>query len=326
MSMRVVVAAVLIAGCSSQEAPPPAPAPVARVEAAPVPPPPPPKPVDLSLGEGYEMRHVIHDGRVAVVPIVATGAVAARRYITLHDAMKRHQVSVRELGQWEVDTVRVRNRSAQPLLVVAGELVIDAHQDRVFSETTILAASSTADLHVRCVEASRDHGGKEFHSGGALADVELRRTVAHRDQTAVWAEVDRTNQRLGLAPESKTYRLAASLQSDAAITARRDRLIAQLDARPDRDRMVGLALAIDGEVLAIDRFASPELYRTLERELLGSYHATDAGLPHEHRGLTADAVRALAKLDTASTTTEASFSALRPFDDRTPDPNRDSWE
>src|SRR6185503_6574102 len=113
MSMRVVVAAVLIAGCSSQEAPPPAPAPVARVEAAPVPPPPPPKPVDLSLGEGYEMRHVIHDGRVAVVPIVATGAVAARRYITLHDAMKRHQVSVRELGQWEVDTVRVRNRSAQ---------------------------------------------------------------------------------------------------------------------------------------------------------------------------------------------------------------------
>jgi hypothetical protein len=328
MSMRLVVAALLIAGCSSQEAPPPAPAPVARVEVAPAPepPPPPPKPVDLSLGKGFEMRHVIHDGRIAIVPIVATGDVAPKKFLTLHDAMKKRLVTVREMGEFEIDKVRVRNRAALPVLVVAGELVIDAHQDRVFAETTILAANTSTELSVRCVEANREQGGRQFHATGTLAETSLRRKVAHEDQTAIWAEVDRINQRLGLAPETKTYRHAAARLRAAPITERRDRLIAQLDARPDRDKMVGIALAVDGEVLAIDRFANPGLYRALESELLASYLATDEGMPRERRSLTADAVRALAQHHAAITETAVSFTALRPFDDRLLDPRRDPWE
>ncbi len=310
-SLPKFVLCVAVAACGGERAEPtphasPPPTPVAK---APLPTPA-PKPVDLRLGEGYEMRHPIHDGRLTLIPIVATASSSPKRYLTLHDGMTRHLVTVKELADWQVDTVSIRNKSSQPLIALSGELVIDAMQDRVIARDTVIAPQSTVQVPVRCVEQHRSYGGRTFHAGNALAELDLRELVVHKDQQAVWSQVDAINHRLGLAPPSSTYRLAAQQQP----AARANALAQQLADQPDRDRMVGLAVAIDGRIVAIDRFASPELYQQLERELLGAYVSSDSGPPHEGHTLVPADVRVLATTPGAIMTTDASFVALQPLD------------
>ncbi len=133
--------------------------------------------------------------------------------------------------------------------------------------------------------------------------------MVQQQQAQVWAQVEVINKRLGLAPPTKTYRLAAQAQpADRAAS-----LVQQLTALPERDRIVGLAVAIDGHMVAIDRFASPELYQALEGELVGSYVASDGGPPHEGHTLVPDDLRTLASSPTLVTQTEASFIALQPY-------------
>jgi hypothetical protein len=256
------------------------------------------------------------------MPVVATGALDHTAFATLHESMARGTVTITEaLGGFEVEQVHLTNRGAQPLLVLNGEVIIDAHQDRVLAESAVIPPHEARELSVRCVESSRAEGGPHFHSSGVIAELPLRQVVAHGNQSSVWRKVDEINRRLGLEPETHTYRHAALQQIDGPTAKRRDELLSRLAAHPDRDRMVGLAVAIDGRLLAIDRFATPELYRRLEPRLLASYTASDPGPVREGRRVTPDEIRELLKL---ANETDASLSALRIPDDGLPDP-RDSF-
>jgi hypothetical protein len=279
-------------------APPPRPTPIAKI--------------DLSLGGGYEMRRPVHDGRLTLIPIIATREMPAKRFITLQDGMARGVVTVREISEdWEVDSVRITNRAREPLVVMNGELIVEAMQDRITAENTVILPGTSELVSVRCVEEDRDHGGLRFRAGNAIGELSLRRTVVHASQEAVWAQVDAINQRHELAPSTKTYRHAAQLQAKGANAGRRTQIIAQLEALEERQRIVGVAVAIDDQVIAIDRFATPELYRQLEPQLIASYLADTEGVRPEGRKLSPGDVRALAR--TNSSATEAMFTVLRPL-------------
>ena len=310
--MRLVIAMLVVSvGCgddapssgSSRRLPPP----------TSVPPLSKPKPVDLALAPGLEMRHPIRDGRLAIVPIVATGdGVATEHYLTLADGLARHQVTVREIGhgdRFEVDQVRVRNRSTRPLFVMTGEMIVDGMQDRVLAEDRVIPPGTSMRVHVRCVELGREAGHLAFHSRATLAELAIRQAVIHQTQNEVWAKVDQINARHDLHPASKTYREIAELQQSPATIERRDRLARQLAALPDRRALVGLASVIDGQVVSIERFATPELYGALESELLGSYIASTDVPPHEGRTFLPDDVRALAAKP-GNRVTPAAFTAV----------------
>ncbi len=261
--------------------------------------------IDLSLGEGYEMRRPINDGRLTIIPIITTHAAPMQKFVTLHDGMRKGIVSVREVGgsdDWEVDTVRVTNQSNEPLVILEGELIEDAMQDRITAENVVIDPHKTQRISVRCVEEDRDHGGTTFHAGNAIAELSLRRTLVHRDQEAVWSKVKQINAREKLYPSTNTYRLAAHAQVKGDGGARRDRIVKQLEALEERPNIVGFAVAIDGQVVAMDRFATPDLYRQLEGELLASYIPTTSGNAQEGRRIAPDQVRALLSSTTGSQT------------------------
>jgi len=316
MRPYLVLAIGVTVGCSNNQPPEREPTRVlpSGVEPAPKPDPAPIAKVDLSVGNGFEMRRPIHDGRLTLIPIIATRGLPARKFITLHDGMARDLVTVREISEdWDVSTVRITNKSSDPLVVLGGELIVDAMQDRVTAENTVIMAGKSALVNVRCVEEDRDHGGGTFHAGNALAELSLRRTVMHDSQDAVWQQVKVINRRHHLAPSTNTYRHAAHLQAKGASADRRDRIVAQLEALEERQQIVGLAVAVDGQVIAIDRMATPELYRQLETELLASYLPDTAGDQPEGRRLSPDDVRSLARLDRLAVTTDATYSVLRPL-------------
>ncbi len=301
-------------GCNTSSSPEPASTPpkVLPSRGAPEPikdPEPVAKKVDLSLGEGFEMRHPIIDGRVTIIPIVMTHATPMQKFTTLHDGMRRGVVSVRELGgedDWQVDSVRITNSSQEPLVILEGQLIEDAMQDRVTAQNTVILAGKTEHVSVRCVEEDRDHGGTVFHAGNAITELSLRQTLVHSSQDAVWEKVKVINAREKMFPKTNTYRLAAHAQIKGANGARRDRIVKQLEALEERSHIVGLAVAIDGKVMAVDRLATPDLYRQLEGELIASYLPNTDGVAQPVEGrLAPDAVRALVSSTPGSSSTAA---------------------
>lgn len=306
----------LDSGGGGDKAPKPEPeaarAPIKRE--TPAPKPPEVAKVDLSLSDGLELRRPIVDGRLTLIPIIATKPTPTQKFVTLHDGMARGVVSVREVGgqdSWEVDTVRVTNRTRETLVILEGELIEDAMQDRVTAEATTVLPGDTRTISVRCVEEDRDHGGTRFNPGHAIAEINLRRTVALSTQDAVWAKVKQINARDKIRTSTNTYRLAAHAQAkDGA--ERRASLIKQLEGLEERQNIVGLAVAIDGQVIAIDRLTTPELYRSLEPKLIASYLPATTGAPPEGKRVAPADVRKLAT-EITGTQTVGSSTTLRPL-------------
>lgn len=292
--MKMVLACVVVismAACGEDGAEPAS----NRVADANPAPRPKPKPIDLSLGAGYEMRHPLREGNLMVIPIVATAPPPELHVVTLADGVAGRTVTVKEIGRgdrFEVDHVRIRNKGAVPLFVMTGELIYDGLQDRAIAEDRLIRPGETAKVEVRCVEQGREKGHTVFRAEGVLAELGLRQQMVFATQEDVWTKVEQINLAHHLTPPTRTYRDAAELQHDRDALAKRGELAHQLAALPDRDRLVGLVLAVDNAVVEVDRFATPELYGALESELLGSYLASDGLPPHEGKTLVPDDVRA----------------------------------
>jgi hypothetical protein len=208
--------------------------------------------------------------------------------------MRHGSVSVHELSEWDVGTVLVHNSSSSPLLAMSGELIFDGMQDRTLAESRVIPPGATEEVHVNCVEVGRDEGGGTFHHSHARVDLVLRHVVRFGDQQKVWDTVAKTAQRLGVDSQSHTYRLVAQLQDVGVNAERRAKLLQALDALPEHDRIVGLAVAIDGRIAAIDQFANPNLFHKLAAELLGSYIMAEDGKPREGKQITPADVREFA--------------------------------
>jgi hypothetical protein len=297
--MRAVVVLFSMVGClEPQPSKPPEPA--RRLMKAPLPslePPEPEKSVtgDPKLDDHADLQRPIRDGRLALIPI-ASSKPSANAYLTLHEGMTGGSVSISELSSEEVDTVVVRNYSRQTLFILGGEIIVGGHQDRIVLRDTKVPAGATQQLAVHCVEASRWGGAtRAFHSINAIAEPQLRATAKNGSQTAVWQNVDRINAREGLRPSSNTYRNAATRHAAGANLDRRNKLLAQLDAIEDRDHIVGVAIAIDDRIVAIERFDSPVLFHKLRSMLLASYIAVSDGKPRGEMQVGFDDVRAFVK-------------------------------
>ncbi len=124
----------------------------------------------------------------------------------LEDAIEEGSFRLEELGEsGSVPELRVINGGATPVLVLEGDELIGAKQNRVVNSSVLVAAESELVLPVSCVERGRwSRRSRAFASGRATPHLSLRhlksrsvhdslrRGRGHRsDQGAVWEEVDR---------------------------------------------------------------------------------------------------------------------------------------
>jgi hypothetical protein len=291
--MRVIAccAAFVVAACHDPE--PERAAPVAVAAPATRPPP------DFSLGAGLEMRRPVRDGRVTIIPIALTADAPGPDVEPLQLAMQLDHARVRAVRD-DYTRVRIQNRSDHPVLALSGELIYGADQDHAIAEDVVIPPRSTVTVRAWCVEQNREHGPRTFQPGLGMLDLDLLRAGRERGQGEVWRRIEAQRTQRSLTPPNGSYRPIADLQTQRPWSIRRDRLLAQLDDA----RVVGFAVAYDGEVAAIHRFASHALLRLHANELVASYVAGDSGPRREHGAITPDDVRRLAA-DAAHTTTTA---------------------
>jgi ARG and Rhodanese-Phosphatase-superfamily-associated Protein domain len=288
--MRTLVAALtaavtLIACTQADPRPAPAPAPA------------PARPDPDDLGDGTALGAPVRYRNLTLVPIVAKASdVDDVDYLVLDEGMQAGTVTIKEEASASVNQLTLTNRSERPLFVMAGEVVVGGKQDRIIGKNTVVPARTTQEVPVFCVEHGRWTGRHaDFASAGVLAHQRLRSKAAYAQQGDVWDEVAKKNVARGKdrGNDTGTYRGTAIEQTtsladwDAAF----DRALA---AAPARGRTVGYAVALGGQVVAVDVFGGPRLLARLDRKLRRSYYAEalDSSAPTEAAAPTAADVKA----------------------------------
>lgn len=247
------------------------------------------------LGDGNALLAPIRFESLALMPIVATGETSTDEYLVLDEAMEKGVVSIDE--QDSVNELTLANRSKLPVFILSGEVVIGGKQDRIIGKNTIITATATETIPVFCVEHGRWSGRQAgFKSAGVLAHSSLREKASFDDQSTVWREVSEKNAKRKTSNPTDTYRESAAQQKGAPVAAWEDHFDRAIERLPAtaRARLVGYAVALNGEVVAVDVFENPRLFAKLDRKLRRSYYAEAIDVPtnRDTRAPDAAAVRA----------------------------------
>jgi hypothetical protein len=237
----------------------------------------------------------------------------------------------RDLAQ--VNRLVLINNSDRPLLLLAGEIVTGGKQDRVVGKDRIVPGNSDpVDLSVFCVEPGRWTGTSAQFGGIAsgkpqsayvtqMAQPSLRKeAMADKDQQKVWAQVNESTRAMAAAapppPGSEissgtaggvrggTTSYAKVMGNDEvqkkvdAVAAPVERSYDSVIKQLRNQKAVGVVVAIDGEIVWADIFASTPLLEKYWPKLVRSY-ATEAITRRGRKG-GADTKTAQAFLDDLS--------------------------
>jgi hypothetical protein len=247
----------------------------------------------IEIGPSSEFRNLI------LFPLMRrSAAVQPLDYLLLEDGIAQGKVRVTELhAGGSVPELRLENSSDLPVLLVDGEELIGAKQNRVLNLTILAPAKQTTVIPVSCVEAGRwgmssadlktaDHMMYSLGRGERLGQVtESMRSNGTRksDQGAVWRNIAMKAMRLKAS--SPTGAMSAIFERYASSLEEFDRAFTWQEGQ------CGIAFAIGGRVLGLEMFDHSEAMRRFFQKLVRSYalDALDAD-PAKHEPASIEAV------------------------------------
>jgi hypothetical protein len=218
---------------------------------------------------------------LTVFPLLHDGA-GEPDYLLLDEAVQRGLARVTEVSAMgSVPELKLVNDANQPVLLLDGEELVGAKQNRILNVTVLAGAHSTVVIPVSCVEAGRWHhlsaefapsDRAHFATGraakAASVSESLRRDRSRRsDQAAVWEDIALKTERMGA--ESPTAAAAAMYEQH------RPRLEDFVAAFQPVEGQVGALFAVNGSPWGIDVFDSPATLGKTSPKLVRSY-ALDA--------------------------------------------------
>ena len=220
-------------------------------------------------------------GAVAVIPLLAPN-LDDPDWLTLEQVGDRVRVTeVSEAGS--VPFLKVVNEADQPLLLLDGEELIGAKQNRILNTTVLVAAHAEVTIPVSCVEQGRwGYRGRQFSSRDASLFASLRARKASRvsqslragrghvaDQGEVWAQLSMRASELDVASPTGAMRdLYARHERDLA--AARQALAAQ-------PGQAGALVYIANRWVGLDLLAGPQLFGRAWPRLCAGYVADAIG-------------------------------------------------
>jgi hypothetical protein len=262
-----------------------------------------------TIAQSLEIGPPIEAGNLTMFPLLAANE-SAPAYATLDEALAAGFVKVTEVSEsGSVPELTIVNDGPTPVLVIDGEELVGAKQNRIVNLTILVPPRSRLPLPVSCVEAGRwAHRSRSFAAAGRTHYAAGRaRKVAqvsacmvfsgerHADQGAIWDDSDEKAARMAV--QSDTRAAAAMYEKSRA---RLDGFQASLQALP---RQVGAVFAIDGTIAGLEVFDATATWRKSMRKIVESY-GLDA-LDHaaaKPSGARQDPARFLASVAGAQTT------------------------
>jgi hypothetical protein len=193
-------------------------------------------------------------------------------YLTLDEAVKKDWLTIREIGSGEVNFVELKNAGGKPVLIMTGEMINGAKQDRMLKDDVLIPPKSEwLRVPVYCVE----HGrwvivSPAFKSAGLVVPNALRqRARITEKQSAVWDEIAQSQDRLGIVSSTGTAMANyedEDMRKEIAEYTERFNDIPKL-----AKNTVGVCVTTGSRVICVDIFANNTLLMKYWNKLLKSY-------------------------------------------------------
>ncbi len=230
---------------------------------------------NITVGEPITFKNL------TVFPL-AGPALADVDYVTLDEAIASGSASITEISEaGDVPFIRFTNEGAKPVLILDGEELVGAKQNRIVNLTILAPTKEVLDIPVSCVEAGRwGYQSREFASAKRSVYASLRARNAEKvtmnlsrsgspsaDQSEIWADI--AEKSLRMKAESPTAAMAQMYESHQAPL---DSFAENLRAATDQ---CGAVFAIQDRIVGFDVFDKCTTLGKLYPKLISSY-ALDA--------------------------------------------------
>jgi len=227
----------------------------------------------LRIGEAVEFS------RLKILPVFVDED-RKLPFLDLEEALKKGFIEITEISEGgSVPDLEVSNTSLEDVIILDGEELIGAKQNRIVNTTIVVGATTKVRIPVSCGEQRRWHyTSRSFAPSKSVAYSSLRRlkhehvTASLRrdhsyntDQGAVWREVDSKMERMAVHSPSA----AMSDMYESTIDSTDEDLQKSI---PHRERQVGFLAFIDGKFAGGELFGSAELCGRKLPKLVRSYY------------------------------------------------------
>ncbi|MCX7894092.1 MAG: hypothetical protein N2544_17210 [Burkholderiales bacterium] len=216
------------------------------------------------------------------VPLFAAAGEGEPGYLTLDEALARQVARVTEVSErGSVPELRFVNEAEAPVLLVDGEELVGAKQNRVLNVTILVGGKKEVVIPVSCVEQGRwSYKSKHFAAARrtlfakarakkmARVSESLRTTGTYRShQGEIWEDVAAKLHSMKV--ESPSFAMAdAYAANDASIAD-------YVGAFKPAPGQVGAAFAVNGELVGMELFDSAKTFAKVMDKIVSSY-AMDA--------------------------------------------------
>lgn len=225
----------------------------------------------LEVGQRLEARGL------TVYPLLAEDA-GATGHLTMDQALARGLIEIAEVSpSGSVHELKLVNHSTEMVLLLEGDQLVGAKQNRTLNTTILVAGNSQITIPVSCVEAGRWHAvSQRFAASEGYSHPSLRREKVRSvheslrggrgcrsDQEAVWSEVDRTAACAGVHSDTRDYEAVHS-----ALARDIGNLAAEFELP---ERAVGVAVVVGGRIEVIELLDSHATLQRLWPRLVRGY-------------------------------------------------------
>lgn len=222
----------------------------------------------LQMGEPVAFKNL------SMFPLL-DGATGSPDYLTLEEALQTNRVTVSEVDEGGVvNSLKVTNHAQQAVLIVDGEELIGAKQNRVVNLTILVPAEETIVIPVTCVEQGRwHHVSHHFRPSRQAMPSTIRarksQQVYYRrartgeplaDQGDLWSAIADRRREMGV--RSATGAMADIYEQYDVTLGDYERAIQLLDGQ------VGALFAVNGRIVSLDVFDYAHTLRILFPKLL----------------------------------------------------------
>jgi len=227
----------------------------------------------LEFGEVQEL------GKISMVPLMFNKKQKVK-YISLAKALKKKRVEIKEVNEGgEVPQLLVVNKGRKKVLLIEGDTLEGAKQNRVLNTSILLKKRSETIIPVSCVESGRWHYNKDHFSESDFAMPFMRKdkinsvtngmfkhgdkSFYYADQSLVWDNIDKALSLL---------KINSSTRSFNDITKR-----TQIKWKDYKDHFKllpnqrGFIFISNGKVLGMDYVSSPKVFKQVFPKLMESY-------------------------------------------------------
>ncbi|HCY13949.1 MAG TPA: hypothetical protein DG414_08950 [Gammaproteobacteria bacterium] len=199
-------------------------------------------------------------------------------YLTLTQALADGAATISEISEsGSVPEILFENSADKPVLLVDGEELVGAKQNRILNLTILVPAKSSLAIPVSCVEAGRwAHREQHFSEADSLAFLKMRRRKARAvsmdlraaggrraSQAQVWSDIE------DLVYDMKTDSPTCAMRD--SFVQRQESLGQYVKALPAVDDQVGALFAANGKVVGLDLFDHPRTLASALPKLVRSH-------------------------------------------------------